>query len=184
MVVKHNRRSTSARPLRSVGIRWEDMILRGVEDPRNCADRWNLGQSEWDHKLGKIECVLSLYDKMRWKWDNVYLLQGLPNIYSPWLCPPLLPLFLSPYTPRHSLKMYFEAVIERVWRSTWRLRSSELRDALGGRDRASFEMHLEAMLSELRDALGSTWRQLIWRRLIWRRSIWRYSIWRRWIWRR
>jgi len=28
----------------------------------------------------------------------------------------------------------FEAVIKRVWRCTWRPRSSELRDALGGRD--------------------------------------------------
>jgi len=37
------------------------MILPGVEDPRN------LRQSELDQKLGKIECVFSLYDKMRWK---------------------------------------------------------------------------------------------------------------------
>jgi len=43
------------------------MILRGVEDPRNCVEPRNLGQSESDHKLGKIEYVLSLYDKMRWK---------------------------------------------------------------------------------------------------------------------
>jgi len=32
---------------RSVGRRWEDMILPGHEDPRNCVDP-NLGQSEWD----------------------------------------------------------------------------------------------------------------------------------------
>ena len=37
------------------------MILPDFEDLRN------LGQSESDQKLGKIECVLSLYDKMRWK---------------------------------------------------------------------------------------------------------------------
>jgi hypothetical protein len=30
----------------------------------------------------------------------------------------------------------------------------ELRDALGGRDRASLEMHLEAETVSLRDALG------------------------------
>jgi hypothetical protein len=53
-----------------------------------------------------------------------------------------------------------------VWRCTWRPRSSELRNALGGRDRSSWEMHWEAViegvwrcnwrprLSELRDALG------------------------------
>jgi hypothetical protein len=41
-------------------------------------------------------------------------------------------------------EMHLEAVIEPVLICTWRLRSSELRDALGGRDRASLEMHLEA----------------------------------------
>jgi len=40
--------------------------------------------------------------------------------------------------------MHLEAVIERLWRCIWRLRSSELRDALGGRDCVSLEMHLEA----------------------------------------
>jgi hypothetical protein len=40
--------------------------------------------------------------------------------------------------------MHLEAGIERVWRCTWRLRSIELRDALGGRDRARFkEEYLE-----------------------------------------
>ena len=56
---------------RSVG-RWEDMILPGREDPRSCVD---LVQSEWDQKLGKIEREFSLYDKRRWKWDDVYLHQ-------------------------------------------------------------------------------------------------------------
>jgi len=41
-------------------------------------------------------------------------------------------------------EIHWEAVIERVWRCTWRPRSSELRAALGGRDRGSLEMHLEA----------------------------------------
>jgi len=57
----------SALSSRSIGRRWEDMILPGREDPRNCLDPQNLGKSEWDQKLGKIECVFSLYDKMRWK---------------------------------------------------------------------------------------------------------------------
>jgi len=50
-----------------------------------------------------------------------------------------------------------QAVIERVYRYTWRLRSSEFgdalggrdrvnsEDALGGRDRLSLEMHSEAV---------------------------------------
>jgi hypothetical protein len=42
-----------------------------------------------------------------------------------------------------SLVMHFEAVIERGWRCNWRPRLSELRDALGGRDRVSLEMQLE-----------------------------------------
>ena len=35
-------------------------------------------------------------------------------------------------------------MIEQVWRPNWRPKSSELRDALGGRDRASLEMQLQA----------------------------------------
>jgi len=146
---------------RSVG-RWEDMILPGHEDPRKCADPRNLGQSEWDKKLGKIQCEFSLYDKRRWKWDDVYLLR---------VC--------RIYTPRHSVHLrnpcisvqppsLLEDVLDRacLW-CTWRRRSSELRDALGGRDWASLDMHLETELewtqrctwrrrsSELRDARGS-----------------------------
>jgi hypothetical protein len=34
--------------------------------------------------------------------------------------------------------MHLEAVIERVWTSTWRPRSSELRDELSGWDRSEF----------------------------------------------
>jgi len=45
-----------------------------------------------------------------------------------------------------SLEMHFEAVIERVWRCNWRLRLSELRDAQGGRDRPTAEMHWEAVI--------------------------------------
>jgi len=40
-------------------------------------------------------------------------------------------------------EMHLEAMIERVWRCTWRLRSSELRDALGGHDRANFQAVIE-----------------------------------------
>jgi len=40
---------------RSVGWGWEDMILPGREDPRNCVDPGNRRKREWDHKMGKIE---------------------------------------------------------------------------------------------------------------------------------
>jgi len=65
---------------------------------------------------------------------------------------------------RMPLQMHMKAVIERVWRYTWRPWSSELRDALRSCDRASVEMHLQAMIE--RD----------WRWSIWRWSIWRWSI--------
>ena len=136
---------------RSVG-RWEDMIIPGRGDPRNCVD---LGHSEWDQKFGNIECEFSLYDKRRWKWDDVYLLRGLPNIYSPSLCPPPLPLYLR-------------TTAVAPWRCTW---LSELRDILRGRDRASLEMHLQAMIE--RD-WRSTWRQSIWREA--RRQLRLYSL--------
>jgi hypothetical protein len=42
-------------------------------------------------------------------------------------------------------EMHFEAVIERVWRCNWRPRSSELRAALAGYDRARLEEYLEAV---------------------------------------
>jgi len=60
-------------------------------------------------------------------------------------------------------EIHWEAMIERVWRSTWRPRSSELRAALGGRDRVSLEMHLEAVIERV---WRSTWRWSIWRRSV------------------
>jgi hypothetical protein len=42
-------------------------------------------------------------------------------------------------------EMHFEAVIERCWRCNWRPRSSELRAALGGYDRAILEEYLESV---------------------------------------
>jgi len=49
----------------------------------------------------------------------------------------------SPYTCLRSLMTYLEAVIERVQICTWRPRSSELRDALGGRDDANMKAVIE-----------------------------------------
>jgi hypothetical protein len=55
-------------------------------------------------------------------------------------------------------EMHLEAAIERVWRCTWRPRSSEFGDAFGGRDRGSLDMHLQAMIEQDR---GSTCRRSI-----------------------
>jgi len=38
-----------------------------------------------------------------------------------------------------SLEMHLQAVIELVWRCTWRQLSSECEDALGGRDHTNLE---------------------------------------------
>jgi len=46
-------------------------------------------------------------------------------------------------------EMHLEAVIERVWRCTWRPRLSELRDSLGGRDRVSLEMQFEVVIKRV-----------------------------------
>jgi len=56
---------------------------------------------------------------------------------------------VSPFTHHHSLTIYLEAVIELVWRCTWRPRSSELRVALGGRDQSSLQMHWEAVIERV-----------------------------------
>jgi len=129
----------------SVGKRWEDMILPGREDPRDCVDPRNLGQWEWDQKLGKIKCVFWLYDKMRWNWDADYLPQGLPNIYSASHISRLLPLYLHtpPVTPWQDTWRPWSCAF---WRCTWRPQSCELRDALGGCDRWSLEMHWESVI--------------------------------------
>ena len=55
---------------------------------------------------------------------------------------------------RHALggcdRANLEALMERVWRYSWRPRSREFGDKLGGRDRVSLEMHLEAVIEQLR----------------------------------
>ena len=60
----------------------------------SCEDPQHLGKSKCDQKWGKMEGVFSLYDRMRWKWDDVYVPWGLPNIYSASLIPPALPLYV------------------------------------------------------------------------------------------
>jgi hypothetical protein len=45
---------------------------------------------------------------------------------------------------RVNSKTHFNAAMERVWKCTGSSRLRELRDALGGCDRASLEIHLHA----------------------------------------
>jgi len=53
-------------------------------------------------------------------------------------------IYVSIKLPIYNSEIHSKAVIERVWRCNWRSRLSKLTDALGGRDRVSLEMHLEA----------------------------------------
>jgi len=151
---------------RSLGRNSEDIILPGHANPPKSVDPRHLGKSEWDQNLGKIQCVFSLYDQMRWKWDDVYLPRGLPNKYSPSLSPTPLPLQLCTPPVAHygctsrpwssklrdalagqdqvNSEMQLEARIEWLQTYSPSLWSSEVGDAFGGRDRASSEMHLEA----------------------------------------
>jgi len=125
---------------RSVGRRWEDMILHGREDPRNCVDprkervRPKVGKDrvcifvEWQDEM-KMRCCLSTLGSPK---DILRVAQS--TSVTP----------VSPYTHRRSSTICFEAVIDRVWRCTWRPGWSEPRDALGGRDPVSMEMHLQS----------------------------------------
>jgi len=85
--------------------------------------------------------------------------------------------FTTPWSSEHRDALWgrdrtnLEAVIERVWRYTWRLWSSEFVDALRGLNWASLEMHLEAMIK--RD-WRSTWRRSIRREA--RRDLRLYSL--------
>jgi len=69
---KFVRRSGSG--LWRAGRGWEDVILPGCEDP------WNFGTSEWDQKMGKIECVICCM--IRWsEMRSIY--PGVFQIYTP-----------------------------------------------------------------------------------------------------
>jgi len=69
-----------------------------------CTNHWNLRQSKCDHKLGKIESVLSLYHA-KMTWHDVDLRHCLQNIYSPSLSPLLLPLHLGTPTVTQSISV-------------------------------------------------------------------------------
>jgi len=184
---------TSSSSWRNAGLGLEEMTQPAIENPCNWVDPQIPGQNDWDQKLGKTDCVVSLYHEMRWKWDDIYLLQWLPNIYSQSLCPPQLPLYhcTPAVTPcrctwrpgssncrdalgdqnRGNSEMHLKAWIHQVERNTWRLCSSELRDVLGHRDRVSLTIHwardqVNSMMyldGMIDEDWRSAWRQLIWR---------------------
>ena len=129
---------------RSFGRWWEHMIITSSKNPRNCMDPRNRGKSNVDKMLENIRCVFSWYDKMRWKFNAVYL--SIPGSPEYILCIThsccVTPVWT--YTHRHSYTIKMKAIIELVWRCTSPPRSSELREPLGGRDQLNLDMHSEA----------------------------------------
>jgi len=110
---------------------------------------------------------------------------------------------VSPYSLHRSLKLYLEGVTTGIGRCTCRLSPTTLREALGGRNWASVETHVEAKINWNQRSTGSrnwvhsdihleamidhdwrstvmrlTTRQLIWRELIGTQSIGGRSIFR------
>jgi len=83
---------------RSVGIGWEDMILPGIEDPTQLRGSTIRRIERVTPKVGKDRvCIFNVWlneMEVRWKWHDVYLLRGLPNIDSPSLFPTPLLLYL------------------------------------------------------------------------------------------
>jgi len=43
-------------------------------------------------------------------------------------------------------ELHSDAIIEQVWRCTWKAESNLFGDTVGGHDRARFEMHWEALI--------------------------------------
>jgi len=62
-------------------------------------------------------------------------------------------------TSHHWLQMYLMAAIELegAWRDTWSMRLSKLRDALGGRNWVSLEMHLETRIEWVQRCTCRPW---------------------------
>jgi len=143
-----------------------DASISGVSDPRSAflpafrvtgsaddkpGSSWERRRHVWEH-LESQSCIQFVFSSM---YVCIYIATHLHTLYLDWLpsAEYILPVTLStsvtplsPYTRPCSLTMHLEAVIEWVVRCTWRLWSSEFGDALWGRDRASLEMQLEAVI--------------------------------------
>jgi len=148
---------------RSVGRRWEGMILSGREDPRTQRVRPKVETDRvcifvvWQDEM-KMRCCLSTLGSPKYILRIAHCISVTPespythhhSFHLPYprisVHPPSLRNDILGVRDRSSLEMHWEAVIEWVWRCTGRPRWSELRDALGGRDRFSLEMHWEAKM--------------------------------------
>jgi hypothetical protein len=115
----------------TVGRKGENIILHGIENARN------LGDSKWEHMLGRIDCALPLCDKMTYNWDDIYLPQ------YPCLAVDRLSLLSDGLGSCHrsSLEMRFKAEIKRTESCAWRRLPRECGDALGSQDQLNWEIN-------------------------------------------
>ena len=156
--------------LRSLGWKWEDMILPGRENSRNCMDPDEMKMRGCLSTPGSPKYVLPVAQSTSVTLVSLYTRRRSLTIYSEALIKRVERCTWRPRSSelRDSLGghdqvnsgIHSEAVIEQVWRCTWRPRSSELRDALGGRDWASLKIHLQAMIEW---DCRSNWKRSIWR---------------------
>jgi len=113
--------------------------------------RWWSHTIAWIHdiasetkKLGMRDCIFMAWqDKMQMRWCL-----STPGTAG-YILPITIPTSITPesqYTRNCSLMMHMDAVMERVWRCTWRPGSCEFEDTLGGCDRVSLGIHLETMI--------------------------------------
>jgi len=107
--------------------------------------RWECtkSQTKWGRpKVDDRGCIFIVrYDEMKMRWCQ----STLPS--SKYILTVTLSVSItagSLHTHRHSLTVYYVAIRKYISRCTWRLRSSDLKGALGGRVRARLHMHLEA----------------------------------------
>ena len=98
-----SRHPTGIRETEQFWLEESRKIMRGYDttwrlgSTHLCGSTRSLRRSEWDQKMGKIECVIRCI--MRWdtRCDASNLMRGLPNIYFLSLHPSPLPLY--PHTP-------------------------------------------------------------------------------------
>jgi len=90
------------------------------DKPGSTWERW---QHVWEH-LESQSCIQFVFSSM---YLCIYIATHLHTLYLDWL----------------------KAVLESNSRCAWKWRLSELRDILRGRDRASLEMHLEAVIERI-----------------------------------
>jgi len=110
---------------------------------RKWVTRYDMTQHRGSHTITLIHDITdrasetasceTLNDMIRWKREDIFQFHGLPNMYYPSLFPPPLPMNIRTFaiTP---------------WWCTGTLWSREFGDALGGRNRVSLEIHLDAVI--------------------------------------